>query len=115
MKRIIPALVLALAVCFTWSCNEKPRQYTIVKNHTDGNQVIEKFVAPNDTVALSQYLDRMSKIVMEAMTDTTGNAAKIESMFVISPEGDTLNTNQKLMNVIAEQIQKSGQNAVPIP
>ena len=104
MKRIIPALIIALA-CLA-SCNEKPRQYQMVQNMADGQQIVEKFEAENDTVALNQYLDRMTKIIMQNISDSTGKAPEIESMYVISPDGDTLNTDEGMMQVIEQQLSK---------
>ncbi len=104
MRRIIPVLIVALA-CLA-SCNEKPRQYKMVQNMADGQQIIEKFEAENDTIALNQYLDRMTKIIMQNIGDTTGKTPTIESMFVISPDGDTLNTDEGMMKVIEQQLTK---------
>ena len=116
MKRLIPALALAIVLCAVSSCNEKPRHYTFVQNMSDGKQVVETLDAKNDTVALNMYVDRMSKVIVEAMTDTAANKAQIESMYVISPEGDTLNTNKELMHVIEQQIlEKSSNGFMAVP
>ena len=103
MRRILPLVVTVLALACLASCNKKPRHYQMVQNMTDGQQIVERFDAENDTVALSQYLDRMAKVIMENMNDTA-QAPKIESMFVISPDGDTLNTNKELMHKLETEV-----------
>ena len=105
MRRILPLLVTVMALACLASCNKKPRHYQMVQNMTDGKQIVEQFDAENDTVALNQYLDRMTKIIMDNMNDTA-KATKIESMFVISPDGDTLNTKKELMQAIETQVLK---------
>jgi len=104
-KRSLLTVVLTamVAMCCLWSCNEKPRHYQLVQNMADGTQTVEKFDAANDTVALNQYLDRMTKIIVENMADSTAKSPAVESMYVISPDGDTLNTNEELMHVIEQQ------------
>ena len=59
----------------------------MVENMADGKQVIEKFNAENDTVALNKYIDRMAKVIMENMGDSATQAPAVESMYVISPDG----------------------------
>ena len=78
------------------SCNEKPRSYKFVKIMTDGKEEVEKLEAMNDTLAVKEYFNRMEKIIVANMEkqDTT-----IKAMYVISPEGDTLNMNEALMSV----------------
>ena len=94
MRRIIPTLIIALMLIGITSCNEKPREYQIVINTVDGKQQIEKLTAANDTVALNMYLDRMTKSII---AETEKDSTSIESMFILSPEGDTLNTNKELL------------------
>ena len=67
MKKILSAIVLAALCCGMFSCNEKPPQnYKIVKVLNDGKEEVEELVAPNDTVALNMYLDKLGKIIVEA-------------------------------------------------
>ena len=106
MRRLFPLLAAVIAMSWLTSCNEKPRHYQMVENMANGQQVIEKFDAANDTVALNLYLDRMTKVIMANMTDSTSQAPAVESMYVISPDGDTLNTNDELMRVIEKQLGK---------
>ena len=49
------------------------------------------------------------------MENTDSTSAQIESMFVISPDGDTLNTNQELIQAIEMQVLDRQQNARAIP
>ena len=107
MKRIFQLLVAVIALSCLVSCNEKPRHYQMVENMADGKQVIEKFDAENDTVALNKYIDRMAKVIMENMGDSATQAPAVESMYVISPDGDTLNTNIELMGAIENQIRSA--------
>lgn len=129
MKRIIPFLVLAALCCGMISCNEKQAKeneteatenvelvsYKFVKNMADGKQIEEQIEAKNDTDALSQFIDRMTKIILEEAT-AGDDKVKTESMYVISSTGDTLNTNEELMGVIEKQImtnQPTGQVTIP--
>ena len=113
MRKIIPAVIIAL--CMLSSCNEKPKHYSFVQNMSDGKQVVEEIDAQNDTVALKMFLDRMSKVIIANMENTDSTSAQIESMFVISPDGDTLNTNQELIQAIEMQVLDRQQNARAIP
>ncbi len=113
MRKIIPAVIIAL--CMLGSCNEKPKHYSFVQNMSDGKQVVEEIDAQNDTVALKMFLDRMSKVIIANMENTDSTSAQIESMFVISPDGDTLNTNQELIQAIEMQVLDRQQNARAIP
>jgi hypothetical protein len=130
MKRIIPFLVLAALCCGAISCNEKQQAkeneteaaenvelitYKFVKNMADGKQIEEQIEAKNDTDALSKFIDRMTKIILEEAT-AGDDKVKTESMYVISSTGDTLNTNEELMGVIEKQImtnQPTGQVNIP--
>lgn len=111
MKKLIPILAIIMALYAT-SCNEKPKHYTFVKNLAGGKQVVENIDATNDTVALNLYLDRMSQVIVAAMTDSTSEDSQIESMYVISPDGDTLNTNKELMKVIEQQVVEKSKRVV---
>ena len=113
MRKIIPAVIIALSML--GSCNEKPKHYSFVQNMSDGKQVVEEIDAQNDTVALKMFLDRMSKVIIANMENTDSTSAQIESMFVISPDGDTLNTNQELIQAIEMQVLDRQQNARTIP
>ena len=103
MRRILPLFVTVMALVCLSSCNEKPRHYQFVQNMADGKQTVEQFDAENDTVALNKYIDRMTKVLMENLSGENKGPA-IESMYVISPDGDTLNTNKELMQVIEKQL-----------
>ena len=95
MRSLLFALILAAIGCGCLvSCNEKPREYQIIINTVDGKQQVEKLTAQNDTVALNMYLDRMTKSII---AETEKDSTSIESMFILSPEGDTLNTNEELL------------------
>ena len=103
-RNFLPLIVAVIVLSCLVGCNKKPpRQYQMVQNMSDGKQIVEKFEADNDTIALNKFLDRMSDIVAINMTESDSTAADIESMFVISPEGDTLNTNPELMHAIEKQ------------
>lgn len=99
MKRIIPALIITLTLAVLASCNEKPRNYELIINTMDGKQKVEKLTAKDDTAALKLYLDRMTKSVLE---ETEKDTTSIQSMFIVSPDGDTLNTNQELLLKVVE-------------
>ena len=108
MKKLLSAFVLAALCCGMFSCNEKPPQnYKIVKVLNDGKEEVEELVAPNDTVALNMYLDKLGKIIVENMDK---EEAPFKKMFILSPKGDTLNTNEELLN----EVMKTS-NPVPAP
>ena len=98
MRRIIPILITAAVVSGLWSCNEKPRHYKFVKRTMDNTEQVETFEAKNDTDALNTFIDRMSAIVVENLNK---NAEPFKDMYVISPEGDTLNKNKELLEYVA--------------
>ena len=108
MKKIVSALLLAVVCCCVFSCNEKPKGYKFVKVAADGKEEVENLEAKNDTDALNLYFDRMEKIIV-------ANIGKQEepykAMYVISPDGDTLNTNKELL----EAVSKSLPTMVPLP
>ena len=128
MKKIIPILMLAALCCGVISCNEKPAKeqntesedvelisYKFVQVMDDGSQISDKIEAKNDTDALTKFIDRMTKVVVEEAT-AGDSKVKTESMYVISSKGDTLNTNEELMSVIEKQVanQQPVQLAVPV-
>ena len=104
MKRIIPILIAAIAMSCLWSCNEKPKSYRFVKKMKDGTEQVEKIEAKNDTDALNMYLDRMSAAILENLGK---QEEPYEAMFVLSPDGDTLNTNEELLKYVMERIEAS--------
>lgn len=77
------------------SCNEKPRNYRFVKVMPDGKEEVEKFEASDDTVAIKEYFGRMEKIIVANLEKQA--KPEFEAMYVISPDGDTLNMNEELM------------------
>ncbi len=101
MKKIVCALLLAVVCCGVFSCNEKPKSYRFVKVTNDGKEEVENIEAKNDTDALNLYFDRMEKIIVENIGKET---QPFKSMFVISPEGDTLNTNKELIEAISKNL-----------
>lgn len=114
MKRILPVIAAAIAMTCLTGCNKKPIHYTFIQNMSDGKQVVEKLDAKNDTDALNIYLDRMSKIIIENLSKTDSLAPSIESMYVISHDGDTLNTNEELLNAVANTVNATVPTAVPL-
>jgi hypothetical protein len=102
MRNRILAAVMVVAVCCGClvSCNEKPRNYKFVKVLQDGKEQVEEFQAPNDTVALNEYIDRMGKMIASSIA--SGEGSDFKAMFVISPEGDTLNTDEELLKVVSQ-------------
>ena len=101
MRKIIPILIAAIALSCMWSCNEKPRHYKFVKIAMDESEQVETFDAQNDTDALNIFLDRMSAVVIENLNK---NAEPLKEMLVISPEGDTLNKNNELLESIGTSL-----------
>ena len=89
------------------SCNgndqsnkEEPKKviYRMVTVMPDGRELSERIEAENDTVAAKQFVDKMTKIV-------SGNQQPdYEAMYLISPDGDTLNTNLDLMEAAMKPI-----------
>ena len=96
MRKFI-AIIAAVAVCgcLLTGCNEKPKSYRFVKVMNDGTEQVEDITAKNDTDALKQYMSAMEKVIMENIDKP--DAQPFKAMFVISPEGDTLNTNNELL------------------
>ena len=99
MKKILFIVMAAIVCCSVISCNEKPRQYKFVKVLNDGKEQVEELDAKNDTDALKQYILRMEKVLTTSIAK--GEEPDFKVMFILSPEGDTLNTNQELLNAVA--------------
>ena len=99
MKKILFILMAAIVCCSVISCNEKPKQYKFVKVMNDGKEQVEELDAKNDTDALKQYIIRMEKILTTSIAK--GEEPDFKVMFIVSPEGDTLNTNKDLLEAVA--------------
>ena len=98
MRKLIGIVVLAAVCCgVLTSCNEKPRNYKFVRVLADGQEQVEKITAKNDTDALKLYLDALEKNILQSL-DHKGPEYKM--MYIISPEGDTLNTDQELTEAV---------------
>ena len=98
MRKLFCAILVAAVCCGCLvSCNEKPRSYRFVKVMPDGKEVVETIEAANDTAAAKVFLDRMVKMYSQPQ-DTP-----VQAVFIISPEGDTLNTDQALMEAVFQQ------------
>ena len=96
MRKIIAVIAIVAACgCLLTSCNEKPKNYRFVKVMTDGKEEVEEITAKNDTDALKQYLDAMERIILANIDKP--DAQPFKAMFVIAPNGDTLNTNNELL------------------
>ncbi len=70
----------------------------------DNSEQVETFDAKNDTDALNMFIDRMSAVVIENMNN---NTEPPKEMFVISPEGDTLNKNKALLDNVVSKLPAS--------
>ena len=98
MRNLFYAVIVAAVCCGCLvSCNEKPKSYRYVKVMPDGKEVVEKIEAANDTVAAKIFLERMVK------TFSQPQGAPAQVIYIISPEGDTLNTNKDLMEAVFQQ------------
>ena len=101
MKRfILISIVLAACCGILLSCNEKPKHYKFVMLTNDGKEEVEQLDAKNDTDALNIYLKRMEEILVKSIEKQEESPYK--SMYVISPDGDTLNTNEELLNAVVK-------------
>lgn len=98
MRKFI-ALIVAVAACgcLLTGCNEKPRNYRFVKVMNDGKEEMQEITAKNDTDALKQYLSAMEKVILENMEKPDAERNNYKAMYIISPDGDTLNTNNELL------------------
>ena len=103
MKRIIPILLIAALCCGVLSCNEKPKSYRFVKVTNDGKEEVENIQATNDTIALNMYFERMEKIIVANLGKSE---EPFKAMYVISPDGDTLNTNEELIEAVMKNVPK---------
>ena len=101
MKSIVSILMVAVVCCCVMSCNEKPKSYRFVKIVNDDKEEVENIEAKNDTDALKQYFDRMEKIIV---ANIGKQEEPFKAMYVISPDGDTLNTNEQLLEAVAKTL-----------
>ena len=101
MKKIVSILMVAVVCCCVISCNEKPKSYKFVKIVNDGKEEVENIEAKNDTDALKLYFDRMEKIIV---ANIGKQEEPFKAMYVISPDGDTLNTNEQLLEAVAKTL-----------
>ena len=101
MKKIIYALLLAVGCCGVFSCNEKPKSYRFVKVTADGKEEVENIEAKNDTDALNQYFSLLEKTIIANIDKAE---SPYEKMFVLSPDGDTLNTNEELLKAVSASL-----------
>ena len=124
MRKILLILLTAAACCCVVSCNEKPQKqteeaveatldetvtYKFVKVTQNGEEV-EDFEAKNDTDALHLYFKMMEKVILENIDKKDSG---IEAMYVVSPKGDTLNTDKELMGYIEQEVMKQQVATVP--
>ena len=104
MKKLLYVLLFALVCGTVVSCNEKPIHYRFVQVNPDGTEKVENIDAKNDTDALQKYMSRMEKIIIAAVVK--GEEPDIDAMYVISPSGDTLNTNKELLEAVSMDLPK---------
>ena len=120
MKKTVYVLLLAVLCCGTFSCNEKSKStqseessvkksYRFVKVGHDDKESVEEITAKNDTDALNQYFALMEKIIVENIGK---EQEPYKSMYVISPEGDTLNTNEELLQAVTKDVPRM--KAIPV-
>ena len=102
MNKLFSIVLAAIVCCSVISCNEKPKHYRFVTIGNDGKEKVEDISAKNDTDALNQYFDRMEKILVENIGK--GGEPSYKAMYVISPEGDTLNTNKELLQSVMKDL-----------
>ena len=125
MKKIIPIVLLAALGCSMVGCTtatedkankeqtEQAEQaaeivYKFVMVRQDGSELVEDLKAKNDTDALALYIERMEKTVV---ANIDKEVPPYKEMFVVSPEGDTLNTNEELLKVVTEKSTNGQQTA----
>lgn len=102
MRHLLSVLCVAALCCMCLlSCNEKPKNYRFVKVGLDGKEQVENIEAQNDTDALKQYFDRMEKIII---ANIDKQQEPFQAMYVISPSGDTLNTNKELLETVMKDL-----------
>ena len=108
MRKSIFTIIVAAACCGCLiSCNEsqqgnkeeaKKLTYRMVTVMPNGRELTEKIEAENDTVAAKQFVDKMTKLI-------AGNQQPdFEALYIISPNGDTLNTNLELMEAVMKPL-----------
>ena len=99
MRKFMGSIILIATCCmFLFSCNEKPRNYRFVTMMNDGKEEVETITAKNDTDAVLQYVGRLEKMIAD---EARGAETKdFKAMYIISPDGDTLNTNEELMTAV---------------
>ena len=112
MKKIVSILMVAVVCCCVISCNEKPKSYRFVKIANDGKEEVENIEAKNDTDALKQYFDRMEKIIV---ANIGKQEEPFKAMYVVSPDGDTLNTNAELLEAVAKTLPTMSATATVVP
>jgi hypothetical protein len=101
MRRFILISILTAVCCGCLvSCNEKPKHYRFVKVTTDGKEEVEQLDAADDTVALNLYMKKMEEILVNSIGKQEESPYK--AMFIISPNGDTLNTNEELLKKVVK-------------
>ena len=99
-KFIAIIVVIAACGCLFTSCNEKPKYYRFVKVMPDGTEQVQEITAKNDTDALKHYLSEMEKTIMANIDKA--DSEQLKAMYVISPKGDTLNTNNELLEAVVK-------------
>ena len=99
MRRFIFSIAVAAACCCCLlSCNEKPKSYKFVKVMNDGKEIVDDIKAMNDPDAVKQFFGVMEKMFV----DNAESPYKV--IYLISPAGDTLNTNEELMEAVLNPI-----------
>ena len=99
MRKLVAIIAIVAAMgCMFSSCNEKPKHYRFVKVMPDGKEQVTDIDAQNDTDALRQYMSEMEKVIIANIDKAESEQYK--AMYVISPAGDTLNTNNELLEAV---------------
>ena len=99
MRKLVAIIAIVAAMgCMLSSCNEKPKHYHFVKVMPDGKEQVTNINAQNDTDALRQYMSEMEKAIIANIDKAESEQYK--AMYVISPNGDTLNTNNELVEAV---------------
>lgn len=112
MRRLVAIIAFVAAMgCIYSSCNEKPKHYQFVKVMPDGNEQVTDIDATNDTDALKQYMSEMEKAIIANIDKDESEQYK--AMYVISPSGDTLNTNNELLEAVMKG-ETSTVNLIPL-
>ena len=111
MRKVISILLVALLIGVA-SCNEKPKKYKFVIVGNDGKEMVEDLSAENDTDALKVYFDRLEKVIVENIGK---DKPAYKQIYVLSPEGDTLNTNKELLQTIINDLPMLKEPAEKVP